>query len=71
MGIKNYGDIIEIAFTKNLMETVHFIDFYFKDNTDAWLDLKGDALKHLKERGGAFNAIMKIIDYEKKCINKI
>ena len=53
------------------METVHFIDFYFKDNTDAWLDLKGDALKHLKERGGAFNAIMKIIDYEKKCINKI
>lgn len=42
LGIKKYGDIIEIVFSKNLMETVQFIDFYFKDNTDAWLDLKGD-----------------------------
>lgn len=29
------------------------------------------ALKHLKEREDAFNAIMKIIDYETFCINKI
>jgi len=42
LGIKKYGDIIEIVFSKNLMETVQFIDFYFKDNTDAWLDLKGN-----------------------------
>ena len=42
LGVKKYGDIIEIAFSKNLMEAVQFIDFYFKDNTDDWLDLKGD-----------------------------
>jgi predicted chitinase len=29
------------------------------------------ALKHLKERTEAFNAIMKVIDYENTCINKI
>lgn len=29
------------------------------------------ALKHLKERTEAFDAIMKIITYEETCINKI
>lgn len=42
LGVKKYGDVIEIIFSKNLMEAVQFIDFYFKDNTDEWLDLKGD-----------------------------
>lgn len=42
LGEKKYDDVIEIALSKNLMETVQFIDFYFKDNTDAWLDLKGN-----------------------------
>ncbi|MBS7253710.1 N-acetylmuramidase domain-containing protein [Flavobacterium branchiicola] len=42
LGIKNYNDIIEITFSKNLMETVQFIDFYFKDNSNDWFDMKGD-----------------------------
>lgn len=42
LGVKKYNDIIEIIFSKNLMETVQYIDFYFKDNTDDWLDLKGN-----------------------------
>ncbi|MFD1602497.1 hypothetical protein ACFSJW_21265 [Flavobacterium artemisiae] len=42
LGVKKYGDIIEITFSKNLMETVQFIDFYFKDNANVWLDLKGN-----------------------------
>lgn len=42
LGEKKYDDVIEIAFSKNLMQTVRYIDFYFKDNTDAWIDLKGD-----------------------------
>ncbi|MBE8726784.1 hypothetical protein [Flavobacterium hungaricum] len=41
LGIKKYGDIVEIVFSKNLMDTVQFIDFYFKDNSEDWLDLKG------------------------------
>lgn len=41
LGVKKYEDVIEIVFSKNLMETVQFIDFYFKDNSDHWLDLKG------------------------------
>jgi len=42
LGVKKYGDLIQIVLTKNLIETVQYIDFYFKDNSDAWLDLKGD-----------------------------
>lgn len=29
------------------------------------------ALKHLKERKQAFDSIMKIIDYENSCVNKV
>ncbi|KUJ62003.1 hypothetical protein AR687_10635 [Flavobacteriaceae bacterium CRH] len=42
LGVKKYNDIVEIAFSKNLMQAVQYIDFYFKDNSDAWLDLKGE-----------------------------
>ncbi|WP_281232509.1 hypothetical protein [Flavobacterium gelatinilyticum] len=42
LGIKNYNDIVEITFSKNLMKTVQYIDFYFKDNSNDWFDMKGD-----------------------------
>lgn len=42
MEIKKYEDTLEIVFSKNLMEAVHFIDFYFKDNSSDWWDLQGD-----------------------------
>ena len=41
-GVKRYDDIVEIVFSKNLMQSVKYIDFYYKDNSDAWLDLKGN-----------------------------
>ncbi|MFD1601292.1 hypothetical protein ACFSJW_23110 [Flavobacterium artemisiae] len=44
LGIKKYNDIIEIAFRKNLMKAVQYIDFYFKDNSNDWFDLKGGML---------------------------
>lgn len=70
LGIKKYGDIIEIVFSKNLMETVQFIDFILKI-TDAQLDLKGDALKQLKEREKVFYAIRKILIMKKNVMLKI
>ncbi|MCP2029599.1 putative chitinase [Flavobacterium sp. HSC-32F16] len=42
LGVKRYDDIVEIVFSKNLMQSVKYIDFYYKDNSDAWLDLKGN-----------------------------
>jgi len=51
-----YLDINEVASQKDVSKVTRRIN---------------PALKHLKEREKAFNAIMKIIDYEKKCINKI
>ncbi|MBL0737643.1 hypothetical protein JI750_12125 [Flavobacterium sp. GN10] len=42
LGVKRYDGIVEIVFSKNLMQSVKYIDFYYKDNTDAWLDLKGE-----------------------------
>jgi predicted chitinase len=49
-------DINEVAMQKDVSKVIRRI------NTE---------LKHLKERKEAFEAIMKIIDYENTCINKI
>lgn len=42
LGIKKYGDTIQIICNRNTMQTVDSIAFYFKDNSDDWTDLKGN-----------------------------
>jgi len=42
LGVKRYDDIVEIVFSKNLMQSVKYIDFYYKENSDDWFDFKGN-----------------------------